>query len=117
MSAAFLLDTRPFGEETRIIAEKELNETPERVASATAELKQLLQEATDLHYYDDDEFLLTFLRPCHFYPKSALDLVSKKKSLCLFFLFIALMGLVSFIFSCEFFIQLRQLIICLSVVR
>lgn len=77
MPAPFILNTSPIDEETRQIAERELNETPERVASATAELRCLLQEATDLHFYDDDEFLLTFLRPCHFYPESALNLVSE----------------------------------------
>lgn len=74
--ASFKLNTNPIDEETRQIAERELNETPERTASALAELKRLLQENTDLHYYDDDDFLLTFLRPSHFYPESALELVS-----------------------------------------
>lgn len=72
----FALDTSPIDEETRQIAEKELNETPERVAAATTELRNLLHDATDLHFHDDDQFLLTFLRPCHFYPESALKLVS-----------------------------------------
>lgn len=72
----FALDTSAIDEETRQIAEKELNETPERVAAATTELRNLLHDATDLHFHDDDQFLLTFLRPCHFYPESALKLVS-----------------------------------------
>jgi len=75
--APFKLNTNPIDEETRQVAEKELNETPERVASAVAELRSLLQAATDLHYFDDDEFLITFLRPCHFYPESALNLMRK----------------------------------------
>lgn len=76
--APFKLNTNPIDEETRQVAEKELNETPERTESAIAELRRLLQAATELHFYDDDEFLITFLRPCHFYPESALNLVSHK---------------------------------------
>lgn len=78
MSGPYTLDTSPIDEETRVIAEKELNETPERIASATAELRRLLQDTKDLHFYDDDEFLLTFLRARHFYPESALNLVSSE---------------------------------------
>lgn len=81
---SFKLNTNPINEETREVAERELNETPERSASAIAELKRLLQVNTDLHYYDDDEFLLTFLRPCHFYPESALNLVSITSSTILY---------------------------------
>lgn len=84
--APFKLNTNPINEETRLIAEKELNETPERVASAVAELRNLLQAATDLHYHDDEDFLITFLRPCHFYPESALNLVSKTNNLHLLFI-------------------------------
>lgn len=80
--APFKLNTSPIDEETRQVAEKELNETPERVASAVAELRALLQAATDLHYFDDEDFLITFLRPCHFYPESALNLVSQTSNGC-----------------------------------
>lgn len=69
------LYTGPYDEATRIVAEKELRETPEVVAESLAELKRLLAEATDLYFDNSDESLLVFLRPSHFYPESALKLV------------------------------------------
>lgn len=72
----FLLDTSPITAETKKIAEVELNETPERCAESIAELRRLLHENTDLHYNDDDDLLKIFLRPCHYYPESAIKLVS-----------------------------------------
>lgn len=59
------------------VAHKELRETPEIREQAIKELRELLHEAKELNYGDSDEFLLIFLRPCKFYPKSALELVSK----------------------------------------
>lgn len=76
MSDRFVLDTKPLSEESKKIAADELNETPERVEENVAELRRLLHENTDLYYRDDDEFLKIFLRPCHFYPESAIKLVS-----------------------------------------
>lgn len=73
----FELNTRPIDEETAEIAARELNETPERVAEAVPELRRLLHENTDLYYPDDDRFLIAVLRPCHFYPESAIKLVSQ----------------------------------------
>lgn len=58
------------------LAREELRETPEIREQATKELKKLLAEATDLFYGDDDNFLIIFLRPCKWYPESALKLVS-----------------------------------------
>lgn len=72
----FVLDTNPVSAETQKIAEVELNETPERVAESIAELRRLLHENEDLHFGDDDKTLKLFLRPCHFYPESAIKLVS-----------------------------------------
>lgn len=72
----FVLDTNPVSAETQKIAEVELNETPERVAESVAELRRLLHENSDLHFGDDDKTLKLFLRPCHFYPESAIKLVS-----------------------------------------
>lgn len=72
----FILDTSPPSAETQKIAEVELNETPERVEESVAELRRLLHENEDLHYDDDDKTLKLFLRPCHFYPESAIKLVS-----------------------------------------
>lgn len=72
----FVLDTNSVSAETQKIAEVELNETPERVAESIAELRRLLHENEDLHFGDDDKTLKLFLRPCHFYPESAIKLVS-----------------------------------------
>jgi retinaldehyde-binding protein 1 len=66
----------PLLPETVTIAEKELRETRGRVAEATQRLRELLQADKLIHFRDDDEFLLIFLRPCKFYPESALELVS-----------------------------------------
>lgn len=57
-------------------AREELRETPEVREQAIKELRELLHEAKELNYGDSDEFLLIFLRPCKFYPKSALEFVS-----------------------------------------
>lgn len=73
--APFCLDTRPLDADMQLLAEKELRETPAIREAAIIELRRLLQGATDLHYRDDDDFLLIFLRPCHFYPESALKMV------------------------------------------
>lgn len=70
------IDCEPESPELLAIAEKELRETPELREKSIAELRDLLHAATDLHYADDDDFLLIFLRPCHFYADSALKLVS-----------------------------------------
>ncbi|XP_055838231.1 clavesin-2-like [Episyrphus balteatus] len=55
------------------IAKVELRETPEVREAAIKELRELLHACDDLKYRDDDEFLVIFLRACHFYPKSALE--------------------------------------------
>lgn len=73
----FILDTNPVSAETQKIAEVELNETPERVEESIAELRRLLHSNEDLQFGDDDSTLKLFLRPCHFYPESAIKLVSK----------------------------------------
>lgn len=61
--------------ETKEIARNELREIEEIKSSAIEELRQLLANSDDLHYRNDDEFLLIFLRACHFYPSSALEKV------------------------------------------
>lgn len=70
------IDTSPMNDEIAEISRKELRETPEIRKEAIEELRRLLHNATDLHFRDDDTFLLVFLRPCHFYPESALKMVS-----------------------------------------
>lgn len=62
--------------ETKALAESELRETPERVREALERLRELLKENKDLCFGDDDELLTIFLRPCKWYPESAIALVS-----------------------------------------
>lgn len=72
----FRLHTTPLDEDSRLVAERELRETPEIREQAIVELRRLLGENKDLYYRDDDKTLLVFLRPTHFYPESAIKLVS-----------------------------------------
>lgn len=72
----FVLDTCPLTAESAKIAEVELNETPERIEHSVEQLRQLLHENSDLHFSDDEQVLKIFLRPCHYYPESAIKLVS-----------------------------------------
>lgn len=72
----FRLQSTPLNDETKQIAERELRETPEVREQAIIELRRLLGENKDLKYDDDDATLLIFLRPTHFYPESAIKLVS-----------------------------------------
>lgn len=55
------------------IAKNELRETAEVKEAAIKELRELLHGRADIRYKDDDEFLVIFLRACHFYPQSALE--------------------------------------------
>ncbi|XP_072936998.1 clavesin-1 [Epargyreus clarus] len=63
--------------ETKALAEKELRETPERVREALERLRELMKENKDLYYGDDDELLTIFLRPCKWYPESAMALMRR----------------------------------------
>lgn len=74
MYAPYDVELQPESEETLEIARIELRETPERIEEATRELRKLVEEATDLHYSTEDDFLKIFLRACHYYPESALKL-------------------------------------------
>lgn len=71
----FALDTSPLASESIKIAEVELNETPERIEQSVAKLRELLHDNSDLHYPEDEYTLKLFLRPCHYYPESAIKLV------------------------------------------
>jgi len=73
----FRLETTPLNEETILLAEKELRETPEIREQAIIELRRLLSENKDLYYCDDEATLLVFLRPTHFYPESAIKLMRR----------------------------------------
>jgi retinaldehyde-binding protein 1 len=76
MAPPFELEIVPLSEESKKIAEQELRETPENVENALKELRELLKNDSTIYYKDDDETLITFLRPCKFYAKSAYELVS-----------------------------------------
>lgn len=76
MLGRFDLDQSPLTPESAKIAEVELNETPERVQQAIAELRDLLHDNSDLHFSDDEQILKIFLRPCHYYAESAIKLVT-----------------------------------------
>ncbi|KXJ78767.1 hypothetical protein RP20_CCG003565 [Aedes albopictus] len=75
MSAPFDLETGPPSAELLEVARQELRETPEVRAAAIEELRKLLHASSDLSFPDDDDFLLFYLRPSHFYPESALKLM------------------------------------------
>ncbi|EFA03468.1 retinaldehyde-binding protein 1 [Tribolium castaneum] len=77
MAPPFDLDTSPLSEESRKIAEQELRETPENVAKALQELRELLKNDDTMYFKDDDETLMIFLRPCKFYAKSAYELMKR----------------------------------------
>lgn len=71
-----LEDLTEFG---RDVAVKELRETEEVKKEAVEELREMLKEQEKKGLtvpLDNDEWLVRFLRPCKFYPKSACDLVS-----------------------------------------
>lgn len=70
------IDRSPETPELWAIAEKELRETPEVREKGLAELRKLLKENPDLSFSDDDEFLTIILRTTHWYPESAIKLVS-----------------------------------------
>ncbi|XP_055600300.1 alpha-tocopherol transfer protein-like [Uranotaenia lowii] len=72
---SFVIENGPATAELLEIAKVELRETPEVRTAAIEELRQKLQAASDLYFPDDDEFLLIFLRPTHFYVDSALKLM------------------------------------------
>ncbi|KAK0158968.1 hypothetical protein PV328_009902 [Microctonus aethiopoides] len=74
---SFDLHKGPIDEETKKLAEIELRETPENVKNGIAALRKLLEEEKTLYYRTDDEFLMIFLRPCKFYPESALALMQR----------------------------------------
>lgn len=74
----FKLKSGPLSPEARDLAEKELRETPENVKKAVEELRELLKKDDSMYFSDDEELLLVFLRPSHFYPESAYKLVSQK---------------------------------------
>ncbi|KAK9511081.1 hypothetical protein O3M35_005714 [Rhynocoris fuscipes] len=73
----FNIQSQPLGEEAIEIAKKELRETPEQVKESIAKLRELLKGKPELFFRDDDEILTIFLRPCKYYPESALALMER----------------------------------------
>ncbi|XP_025831178.1 alpha-tocopherol transfer protein-like isoform X2 [Agrilus planipennis] len=64
--------------EMQEVARKELRENPDLKREAVEELRELLKEDKELKVpYDNDAWLVRFLRPCKFYPKSAYDLIKR----------------------------------------
>ncbi|XP_043264961.1 alpha-tocopherol transfer protein-like isoform X2 [Colletes gigas] len=62
--------------ELQEVAKRELRETPEVKSQAVAQFKELLKAETDLKVpLDNEAWLVRFLRPCKYYPDSALKLV------------------------------------------
>ncbi|KAL1500884.1 hypothetical protein ABEB36_006306 [Hypothenemus hampei] len=75
---AFTLNLEPLSAELQQRAAEELRETPEIVAEALVELRQLLQNDTSIYFKsDDDKILFIYLRPCKFYAKSAYALMQR----------------------------------------
>ncbi|XP_014253369.1 clavesin-1 isoform X2 [Cimex lectularius] len=77
MAEKFCIQDGPPSAETLEIAKNELRETPEVVEEALLKLRELLKGEPSLQFRDDDEVLKIFLRPCKFYPESALQLMKK----------------------------------------
>lgn len=70
------LELLPPGEELQEVAKRELRETPEVQKEAIEKLRELLKAETNLKVpLDNDPWLVRFLRPCKYYPESALKLV------------------------------------------
>lgn len=70
------LETEDPSPELKEIARKELRETPEVVEAAKQELRELLKADKELNVpYDNDAWLVRFLRPTKFYPESAHRLI------------------------------------------
>lgn len=84
------LDTSPLTEVSQQVAATELREIPENIEPAIKELRLLIKDEPGLTVpINDDEFLIKFLRPCKFYPKSAFEKLKnfykfrvKHKKLC-----------------------------------
>jgi len=74
---SFAMLTNAPGPEAMALAEKELRETEENVKKGIQTLRKYLEEDKTLYYCTDDDFLMIFLRPCKFYPESALELMRR----------------------------------------
>lgn len=77
MAPPFTLELDPISDEVKALAEKELRETPENIKKGVEELRELLKNDPTIHFADDEEFLLIFLRPCKYYAQSAYELMKR----------------------------------------
>jgi retinaldehyde-binding protein 1 len=75
-STQYDIDTNPETAELLETARVQLRETPEIRKAGFEKLRELLKENPDLYYRDDDDFLEVILRCTHWYPESAIALVS-----------------------------------------
>jgi len=75
----FQLDTKNVSEKSKEKALKELRETPENVENGLKKLRELIEneEKQKLNFDTSDDFLTIFLRPCHWYPESAYELMKR----------------------------------------
>lgn len=76
MPHVFDVDLSPETPELLETARVQLRETPENREAGFKQLRELLKQNPDLNFRDDDEFLIVPLRCCHWYPESAIKLVS-----------------------------------------
>lgn len=75
------LELDELNDELREVARKELRENPDRQKEAVEELRALVKAEADLKApWHKDAWLIRFLRPCKYYPESALNLVRPSKS-------------------------------------
>ncbi|XP_066142226.1 alpha-tocopherol transfer protein-like [Euwallacea fornicatus] len=78
MPSEFALNVGPLTDDLKQIAAEELRETPEVVAAALEELRNLLKNDDKIYFKtDDDKVLIMYLRPCKFYAKSAYELMKR----------------------------------------
>lgn len=61
-----MINVRPLTPDLAALAEKELNETPERLVGDLQTLKEWIRQSPHLRVRTDDQFLVTFLRGCKF---------------------------------------------------
>jgi hypothetical protein len=69
-----MINVRPLTPALAALAEKDLNETPERLVSDLKALREWIRQSPHLHVRTDDQFLVTFLRGC----KYSLEKVKQK---------------------------------------
>ncbi|XP_012521881.1 alpha-tocopherol transfer protein-like isoform X2 [Monomorium pharaonis] len=74
--SVFEFELGPPSEELKEVARKELRETPELQKQSMARLQELLKAEKDLKCpWDNEAWLIRFLRPCKYYPESSLNLI------------------------------------------